>query len=642
METRDEYAQASFDNVQNLQKHIADDCVKYQIYAIDSLIKDESQLVRRLEQVKQIAEALVDEYLDGYIWQREHFALTLESGEASLLEASKTISPVSEPVVEDESSRLYRSQHLQGSTVYADSIADEWTIVFLLRELSRRCRDVWIRVWDGDGDFLLIEAANALPKWLEPSIAEHRVWLHGGRLAILAEEKVPTKAMTLETAILGITNGTLDVICDDKIEKEAFFRLRDYPEAIQSTFHHALVTIPRRVAYVLHERPGCISAAVESFYLRNAVALKTLSTKDTGTLFLPPEDFVTTSVKFTRVGYAQLVSQDFALPGSWSGVTPHITEPRVLVGMKLSCGFEMLLQDKLHADESNVNEIKAMLEEVEGGKLKLPADAELQAWDQRQDSEKWLDIDYEDLDKELKGRSAPQADNKAKFADKAAQENLAHIVSRFESFVDDDKAGLDGVDDDDTSNDEHDDDDDTDDDDDELSSDTDSDGEDKAGSFDDAEFERAMRDMMGMPREQQETNELMDEARRLALEMEADEEIIGDEDEIRRLMEEMGAELDGLGALNVDDKNEGSSKLGKKKGKSRRKGKDKANGRQGNDSPDVSQWNVDDDQDGHEKTVMVKNLLESLKSQGGMSGPAGNMLASMGLRMPRHDDSDED
>lgn len=31
------------------------------------------------------------------------------------------------------------------------------------------------RVYDTDGEFLLIEAANALPKWLNPEIADHRV-----------------------------------------------------------------------------------------------------------------------------------------------------------------------------------------------------------------------------------------------------------------------------------------------------------------------------------------------------------------------------------------------------------------------------------------------------------------------------------
>lgn len=64
---------------------------------------------------------------------------------------------------------------LQGQTNFGDSVEDEWLVVYLLRELSRKFRHSWIRVFDSDGEFLLIEAADALPKWLNPDVAENRV-----------------------------------------------------------------------------------------------------------------------------------------------------------------------------------------------------------------------------------------------------------------------------------------------------------------------------------------------------------------------------------------------------------------------------------------------------------------------------------
>lgn len=73
---------------------------------------------------------------------------------------------------------------LRGRTNYGDSVADEWLIVYLLRELSKKFPDAWTRVYDTDGEFLLIEAANTLPKWLNPEVAENRVsWsLHPKKL----------------------------------------------------------------------------------------------------------------------------------------------------------------------------------------------------------------------------------------------------------------------------------------------------------------------------------------------------------------------------------------------------------------------------------------------------------------------------
>jgi hypothetical protein len=65
--------------------------------------------------------------------------------------------------------------YLHGLTNYGDSVEDEWLIVYILKELSNRFPELWIKVVDMDGEFLLIEAANALPRWLNPEIADNRV-----------------------------------------------------------------------------------------------------------------------------------------------------------------------------------------------------------------------------------------------------------------------------------------------------------------------------------------------------------------------------------------------------------------------------------------------------------------------------------
>jgi hypothetical protein len=54
-------------------------------------------------------------------------------------------------------------------------VEDEWLIVYLLRGLTKLYPDLWIKVVDTDGEFMLIEAANALPRWLNPEIADNRV-----------------------------------------------------------------------------------------------------------------------------------------------------------------------------------------------------------------------------------------------------------------------------------------------------------------------------------------------------------------------------------------------------------------------------------------------------------------------------------
>lgn len=65
--------------------------------------------------------------------------------------------------------------HLYGITHYGDNIEDEWFIVFLLLHLTKEIEGLVVRVADSDGEFLLIEAADALPKWATPETCEGRV-----------------------------------------------------------------------------------------------------------------------------------------------------------------------------------------------------------------------------------------------------------------------------------------------------------------------------------------------------------------------------------------------------------------------------------------------------------------------------------
>lgn len=680
------------DGFQGFPKRLPDDCVEYSIFIIDQKFKAQEALLRnRLKEIQNAATELSKKFLKDYIWQRDSFHLDLEHPhKLSNSDNAKT--------KQDEKDQSPHPYYLRGQTNFGDSIADEWLIVYLLRELSKNFPDAWIRVHDTDGEFLLIEAANALPKWLDPEIAPYRIWINRGQLRILpmtrpaedgaAGPKTPglPAEVSLKDAITFIHATPKSLIHSQQIEDEAFHRLTDYPAAIGSSLHRSLLSIPRKLAYILHANPTYISPAVEAFYLRDPIALKPLATKDTATLTFPPEDFVDVSVKFTKVGYAQLHSQDYPPPASWTSVIPRIKETKVAMGMKLACGFEMLVRDPQNRDKRAVREISLLLEDLEEGEDDLPSDKDIASWSNQIDDESWLDINFEDFEKELdgKGKKASSA-NTANvssstaaftgsnstaedhgFGDRKTQANLRNIVSNFEKFLDDDKAGPEGAAF-------------SDDDDDDLSSyhssepdsDSEDEGEDKEGSFTDAEFESAMREMMGMPQEEKEASGLVEEARKLALEMEDSDEGERDEEadvkEIMRLMEE---ELNGHGALDLDggkgkakaDKaerdrireaiakdhisgTEGPKKNSKKSKNSKGKNVGFAPGLSGKGKARVAEVESDDQDDdyssGDEDPLggmdadLLKNLLEAFKGQAGTSGPAGNLMNMLGVKMPR-------
>ena len=106
--------------------------------------------------------AYVDELAKDYIWQREPFSLSVTESNAFTIKSPSL-----------SESRL--QQYLTGATRVGESVEDEWYIVWLLSEISRKWPDAAIEIKDDDGQFLLIEAADSLPNWVTPDNAENRV-----------------------------------------------------------------------------------------------------------------------------------------------------------------------------------------------------------------------------------------------------------------------------------------------------------------------------------------------------------------------------------------------------------------------------------------------------------------------------------
>ncbi|KAF2765560.1 SGT1-domain-containing protein [Teratosphaeria nubilosa] len=611
-------------------KRLPDDCVEYIVYAVDQKLQSNAAVRTRLNQIAKKANDLVKQHANDYIWQRDAFDLSV------FPDVTKQDASQQEPS---------RTPYLKGRTNFGDSVADEWLIVFMLSELSKQCPDAWIRVCDTDGEFLLIEAASNLPKWLNPDVAENRVWINNGHLRIIPlDDEFTTRNLSTQDALDFIKRKSDKLIINPFVEDEAFYRIRDYPGAIASTFYHALVTIPRRLAYILKVKPAYISPAVETFYLRDPISLKPLATKDLSALKFPPEDLVTVSVRFTKVGYAQLRSQLFDTPPAWTGIIPRLSDPKVEMGMKITCGFEMLLADPQNQDKREVREMQLLLEDVENGDETLPSDKELEAWPKTQDDDKWLDVDYNDFEQELSGKKAAGQKGKGKgFGDKGAEENLRKMVSRFEDFLNDDDAGAEGVDDDDV---------------DDSEPEEEDSGEDNDASFDEAEFERAMKEMMGMPSDQIEKTGLLEEARKLALEDEKSGDAPDEDEEMRKIMDLMEKELKGHDALNLNNpKPPKSSATSSKKvyfGPERppgmqqektltTKGKGRMDIEEDEDvGPGYEELSSDDEEFNDVDLGLARNMLEAFKGQAGMAGPAGNLMRALGVGMPRDEGEEKD
>lgn len=587
-------------------RQLPENCVEYILFVIDDQLEARRKL-SALESVRKRAMQLAGSLTMDYIWQRD--ALNLE--------------------VKNDHGLVY----LHGSSYFGDAIEDEWLIVYLLRELSKTSNDLWIRVFDSDGEFLLVEAANVLPPWLSPEIDANRVWINRGSLYLIPlQDKADKRPLALNQAIEHIRGGTESLLQSSLVEAEAFYRLDKYPGQIQNAMHHSLTTIPRKVAYILHEKPAAIATAVEAFYLRDSVSMKSLLSTS-GKPSFPPLDLVTVGVKYSKVLYAQLKSQRFTPPPAWTSImekaesqmgSAEATQENVArleVGMKLTCGLEMLISNATTKNNRTAREVAILLEDLEeDGDQALPSDAVIESWPgaKQDDDESWMDINYEEFEKALDGKGDAEKEETGGFGDASAQADLQKMVARFESFLNDETAGFEGAELDDM------------DEDDDSSDYEDSEDEDKEVSFDEEQFAKMMREMMGMPvNESTRSKQPRQDVGYKGQVEEVDEQ---EDEEIRRLATQMEAELNSHGALQLDPMS-GKSKALKQKSAADDKGK----GVQHHDETEESDEEEEVDIDYN----LAKNLLESFKSQGGTAGPVGNMLGMFGMQLPRDEEHAE-
>ncbi|XP_050832471.1 protein ecdysoneless homolog [Serinus canaria] len=301
---------------------LPEDAVRYRLFAAAAAGPDGEALLRRCAELALVRFAPL---LASYVWQRQPFRLRYVPRRGGT------------------------PAHLGGTTVFGDNVEDEWFIVYLLREITREFPGLAASIDDNDGEFLLIEAADFLPKWLNPENSENRVFFYKGELHIIPpleplEEgwALSAPCPTVPQALALLTTRAEEFLAAEPIRAALNKRIHGYPEKIQASLHRARCFLPAGIAAVLRLRPSLVAAAVQAFYLRDPSDLGACRRPFRT---FPAEQRVMVLVTFTRCLYAQLVQQQF-VPDRRSGYTlPAPSHPQYRayeLGMKLAHGFEIL------------------------------------------------------------------------------------------------------------------------------------------------------------------------------------------------------------------------------------------------------------------------------------------------------------
>eukprot|EP01113_Clastostelium_recurvatum_P046124 TRINITY_DN8038_c0_g1_i2.p2 TRINITY_DN8038_c0_g1~~TRINITY_DN8038_c0_g1_i2.p2 ORF type:complete len:707 (-),score=190.81 TRINITY_DN8038_c0_g1_i2:2177-4297(-) len=331
----------SFGGMGNAQQ-MQEDFVEYHLYTRVSECNNVADVLAR---TRQAYLRHTEKITKDYIWQHDPFHLKIsDESDCTLL-------------------------HMFGRTRVGDNQEDLWTIVYMLCDLTRIHDDLAVRVWDIDGEFLLIEAAEGIPRWLGPENAAHRTWIHRGHLHIVPLPRTPAEVATIPSnpSCKEALAMVLDPACRTSApDADAYIqkRLDAYPAVITDHQHHHVgAWVPLGVALMLLRAPWLIAPMVTAFYHRDAEDLRACgrlfgggsrtpsrpgSSTPTANAPTPHDDIfavlVYVSVRFTRTLYAMLVQQQFHPPIGYPPL-PSVGDPQYRareIGTKLACAFEML------------------------------------------------------------------------------------------------------------------------------------------------------------------------------------------------------------------------------------------------------------------------------------------------------------
>uniref|UniRef100_A0A5F9C518 Ecdysoneless cell cycle regulator n=1 Tax=Oryctolagus cuniculus TaxID=9986 RepID=A0A5F9C518_RABIT len=263
---------------ENMKLATVEDTVEYRLFLIPDERRDPEKHKEILEKSIERIMTQFAPMLVSYIWQNQPFNLRYKPGKGDV------------------------PAHIFGMTKFGDNIEDEWFIVYLIKQITKEFPELVARIEDNDGEFLLIEAADFLPKWLDPDNSANRVFFHHGELCIIpaprkpgAESWLPTSPPTIPQALDIISTHLEKVVASESIRAAVNRRIRGYPGKIEASLHRAHCFLPAGIAAVLKQCPRLVAAAVQAFYLRDPIDLRACRVFKT---FLPETRIMTSAHGF--------------------------------------------------------------------------------------------------------------------------------------------------------------------------------------------------------------------------------------------------------------------------------------------------------------------------------------------------------
>jgi len=330
-----------------VSKETSEDFVEYTIHPVDFDIS-KGNTIQKLHNLRDECLSIVSSYIVQYLWHQDPFTL------------------------------IIKENNLYGRVKVGDNVEDEWYVISLLFKLTEVKPDLVVKVIDQDGEVLLIEAADHLPKWAQdPDTSENRVFIYQNELHLIPIAQNPSQLTPLPAGIPTIDDAvnTVNKFPDatrasTKIQSVLKKRMKSYPDNWSDHKHFIHAIVPVKIKNLFSLVPKyLISAAIRCFYMRDEIDLIKCRTMKQ----FPPENLVNVGVTLSKCLYAMLATQQFKPDKKSHWIIPSpskLNEYKAAdLGFKITCGFEMLLAQRNSNKDNNESDIDSTFDEVRYNKF---------------------------------------------------------------------------------------------------------------------------------------------------------------------------------------------------------------------------------------------------------------------------------
>lgn len=148
-----------------------------------------------------------------------------------------------------------------------DNIEDEEGIIFnILHDFSRSTsQQVFIKVCDTDGDFILNHCNSVIPSEFEYPVANNRLWMHEAKMKMIPVSYYPDRGLKAEECIeflmKGVYKCTSITEIEEQIQKDF---LQDFPTTYLGNLRNVPLEIPdNQIFGLIKENPGIVSLLIK-------------------------------------------------------------------------------------------------------------------------------------------------------------------------------------------------------------------------------------------------------------------------------------------------------------------------------------------------------------------------------------------